>query len=60
MKILKKDFTRANNAKDALKRLSKSDFSVKEKSDKLNKLIKDFTENKDKDFKLLKVKTSGD
>ena len=58
--ILKNDFTRANNAKDALKRLSKSDFSVKEKSDKLNKLIKDFTEDKDKDFKLLKVKTSGD
>ena len=58
--ILKNDFTRANNAKDALKRLSKSDFSVKERSDKLIKLIKDFTEDKDKDFKLLKVKTSGD
>ena len=34
--ILKNDFTRANNAKDALKRLSKSDFSVKEKSDKFS------------------------
>ena len=47
-------------AKDALKRLSKNDFSVKEKTDKLNNLINDFTEDKDKDFKLLKVKTSGD
>ena len=58
--ILKNDFIRANNALDALQRLSKNESSVKEKSNKLEKLIEKLSDDKDDYFRIVKVNTNGD
>ncbi len=58
--ILNKDFLKANNAHDALQRLSKGESVILEKSDKLGNLIKELTDDKDNDFKIIKVYTKGD
>ncbi len=55
--LLNNDFLRANNAHDALQRLSKSESVLLEKSIKLEKLIKELSEHKDKDFRILKIKS---
>ena len=55
--LLKNDFLRANNAHDALQRLSKSESVLLEKSVKLEKLIRELSEHKDKDFRILKIKS---
>ena len=58
--LLNKDFLKANNAHDALQRLSKGESVILEKSDKLGSLIKELTDDKDNDFKIIKVNTKGD
>ena len=58
--LLNKDFLKANNAHDALQRLSKGKSIILEKSNKLGNLIKELTEDKDNDFKIIKVNTKGD
>ena len=58
--LLNKDFLKANNAHDALQRLSKGKNIILEKSNKLGNLIKELTEDKDNDFKIVKVNTKGD
>ena len=55
--LLNKDFLKANNAHDALQRLSKSENKLLEKSSKLKNLIKELSEHEDKDFKIVKVKS---
>ena len=57
--LLNKDFTRANNALDALQRLSKIKSSIKNKVTKLEKLILELSDDKDKDFKIIKVNSKG-
>lgn len=57
--LLNKDFIRANNALDALQRLSNSKSSIKNKATKLEKLILDLSDDKDKDFKIIKVNSKG-
>ncbi|MDC1375866.1 tetratricopeptide repeat protein [bacterium] len=58
--LLNKDFLKANNAHDALQRLSKGKNIILEKSNKLGNLIKELTEDKDNDFKIIKINTKGD
>ena len=58
--LLNKDFLKANNSHDALQRLSKGESVILEKSDKLGSLIKELTDDKDNDFKIIKVNTKGD
>ena len=53
--LLKNDLIRANNAHDALQRLSKNEISAKEKSIKLEKLIEKLSDDKDDNFKIVKV-----
>ena len=55
--LLNKDFLKANNAYDALQRLSKSENKLLEKSSKLKNLIKELSEHEDKDFRIVKVKS---
>jgi len=58
--LLNKDFLKANNAHDALQRLSKGESAILEKSNKLGNLIEELTDDKDNDFKIIKVNTKGD
>ena len=58
--LLQNDFIRANNALDAIQRLSKSESSVQEKSHKLKKLIEKLSDDKDYNFKIIKVNKNGD
>ena len=58
--LLNKDFLKANNSHDALERLSKSERQILEKSNKLGNLIKELTDDKDDNFKIIKVKSNGD
>ena len=53
--LLEKDFTRANNSLQALKRLSKTSTKTQIKVEKLHKLIKEFYEDQDKNYKTTKV-----
>ena len=57
--LLKKDFLKANNSHDALQRLSKSESVILEKSNKLGSLIKELSDYKDDDFKIIKINTNG-
>ena len=56
--LLNKDFLKANNSHDALERLSKSERQILEKSNKLGNLIKELTDDKDDNFKIIKVKSN--
>ena len=58
--LLNKDFLKANNSHDALERLSKSESVILEKSNKLENLIKELSDDKDDDFKIIKINTNGD
>ncbi len=58
--LLNRDFLKANNSHDALERLSKSDSLIAEKSNKLGSLIKELSDDKDDDFKIIKINTNGD
>ena len=58
--LLKNDFVRANNAHDALQRLSIGESSTLEKSNKLENLIKELSDDKDHNFKIIKVNTKVD
>jgi hypothetical protein len=53
--LLKKDFLKANNAHDALQRLSKWESEALKKTTKLDNLIKQLSEHKDTDFKIIKI-----
>ena len=55
--LLKKDFLKANNAHDALQRLSKNESKALKMAIKLENLIKELSEHKDTDFKIIKVKS---
>ena len=44
----------------SIQRLSKGESVILEKSDKLGSLIKELTDDKDNDFKIIKVNTKGD
>ena len=57
--LLKENFVRANNSLVALKRLSKSESSIKENSLKLEGLIKELSDDKDNNFKIIKVNSKG-
>ena len=50
---------RAGNALVALKRLSKSESSIKENSIKLESLIKKLSDDRDYNFKIIKVNSKG-
>ena len=56
--LLKKDFIRANNSLDALQRLSKAEKSLNIRTEKLEKLIKELSDDKDNDFSIIKVNTN--
>ena len=58
--LLNKDFLKANNSHDALERLSKIESVIVEKSNKLESLIKELSDDKDDDFKIIKINTNGD
>ena len=58
--LLNKDFVKANNSHDALERLSKSESVILEKSNKLGSMIKELSDDKDDDFKIIKIYTNGD
>ena len=51
---------RANNSLVALKRLSKSESSIKENSLKLEGLIKELSDDKDNNFKIIKVNSKDE
>ena len=55
--LLNKDFLKANNAHNALQRLSKSENKLLKRSSKLKNLIKELSEHEDKDFRIVKVKS---
>ena len=55
--LLNKDFLKANNAHDALQRLSKNESKAFKMAIKLENLIKELSEHKDTDFKIIKVKS---
>ena len=57
--LLKENFVRANNSLVALKRLSKSESSIKENSLKLEGLIRELSDDKDNNFKIIKVNSKG-
>jgi len=57
--LLNKNFVRAGNALVALKRLSKSESSIKENSIKLESLIKKLSDDRDYNFKIIKVNSKG-
>lgn len=58
-KSVQKNFVRAGNALVALKRLSKSESSIKENSIKLESLIKKLSDDRDYNFKIIKVNSKG-
>ena len=58
--LLNRDFLKANNSHDALERLAKSDSLIAKKSNKLGSLIKELSDDKDDDFKIIKINTNGD
>ena len=58
--LLNKDFLKANNAHDALQRLSKGQSIILEKSNKLGNLIEELTDDKDNNFKILNVNIKED
>ena len=58
--LLNKDFLKANNAHDALQRLSKGKSVILEKSNKLGNLIEELTDDKDNNFKILNVNIKED
>ena len=55
--LLNKDFLKANNAYDALQRLSKNESKLLKKTIKLENLIKELSEHEDNDFRIVKVKS---
>jgi hypothetical protein len=57
--LLKKDFVRANDSLDALKRLSKAEQILNIRTKKLEKLIKELSDDKDNNFRIIKVNTNG-
>ena len=57
--LLVKDFKMANNAYNALQRLSNLESYVIKKSKRLKELIEEFSEFDDNNFKIVKVNTKG-
>ena len=57
--LLKENFVRASNSLVALKRLSKNESSIKKNSLKLEGLIKELSDDKDNNFKIIKIKSKG-
>ena len=57
--LIEKDFKMANNAYNAIQRLSNQESYVLKKSKKLKQLIQEFSEFDDNNFTIVKVKTKG-